>query len=210
MDKKLFLFDCDGVLVDSLKVFEGTVRECLDVIGQPIIKSREDFLDLFDDNFYTAIVQKGVDLDAFMHAAGPILARINYDEMKPFEGLLPVVAAMNRRHPLVIISSGGAKTIRSQLIHFGFDGCFEAILGSDFLLSKIDKINHAVSEFQAARDQTYYVGDTTGDIREAKTAGVKTVAVTWGWHNRERLAAVQPDFMVDKPLELLNILKQKS
>ena len=205
MDKKLFLFDCDGVLVDSLSVFEGTVRECLDAIGQPIIRSHEDFLDLFDDNFYAAIVQKGVDLQAFMQAAGPILARVNYAGMKPFGGLLPVVAAMSRRHRLVIISSGGAKTIRNQLNHFGFDGCFETILGSDFLLSKIDKINHAMSEFKANKDQTYYVGDTTGDIREAKTAGVRTVAVAWGWHSRERLAAVRPDHLVDKPQELLNI-----
>ena len=205
MDKKLFLFDCDGVLVDSLSVFEGTVRECLDVIGQPILKSREDFLDLFDDNFYTAIVKKGIDLQAFMQAAGPILARVDYSAMKPFEGLLPVVAAMSRRHLLVIISSGGAKTIRNQLSSFGFDGCFETILGSDFLLSKIDKINHAVSEFRANKDQTYYVGDTTGDIREAKIAGVRTVAVAWGWHSRERLAAVRPDYLVDKPQELLNI-----
>ena len=205
MDKKLFLFDCDGVLVDSLSVFEGTVRECLDVIGQPILNSREDFLDLFDDNFYTAIVKKGIDLQAFMQAAGPILARVDYSAMKPFEGLLPVVAAMSRRHLLVIISSGGAKTIRNQLSSFGFDGCFETILGSDFLLSKIDKINHAVSEFRANKDQTYYVGDTTGDIREAKIAGVRTVAVAWGWHSRERLAAVRPDYLVDKPQELLNI-----
>ncbi|MCX5857151.1 MAG: HAD hydrolase-like protein [Deltaproteobacteria bacterium] len=137
MDKKLFLFDCDGVLVDSLSVFEGTVRECLDAIGQPIIRSHEDFLDLFDENFYAAIVQKGVDLQAFMQAAGPILARVNYAEMKPFGGLLPVVAAMSRRHRLVIISSGGAKTIRNQLNHFGFDGCFETILGSDFLLIRL-------------------------------------------------------------------------
>ena len=205
MDKKLFLFDCDGVLVDSLKVFEQTVRECLDVIGHPILKSREDFLDLFDDNFYTMIVRKGVDLKVFMQAAGPILARVNYAEMKAFEGLLPVVAAMNRRYPLVIISSGDENTIRNELTRFGFEGCFRAILGSDFLLSKIDKINHAVSEYHADKNQTYYVGDTTGDIREAKMAGVKTVAVTWGWHNRERLAAAHPDFIIDKPLELLNI-----
>jgi phosphoglycolate phosphatase len=206
MDKKLFLFDCDGVLVDSLKVFEATVRECLDVIGQPIIKSREDFLDLFDDNFYTMIVRKGVDLKVFMQAAGPILARVNYDEMKAFEGLLPVVAAMKHRYPLVIISSGDENTIRNELTRFGFDGCFKAILGSDFLLSKIDKIHHAVSEYSADKNQTCYVCDTTGDIREAKMAGVKTVAVTWGWHNRERLAAVHPDFIIDKPSELLNIL----
>ncbi|MFH1079644.1 MAG: HAD family hydrolase [Pseudomonadota bacterium] len=205
MDKKLFLFDCDGVLVDSLQVFEGTVRECLDVIGQPILKSREDFLDLFDDNFYSAIVRKGVDLDAFMRAAGPILARVNYTEMNPVGGLLPVIAAMNRRHCLAIISSGGEKTIRNQLTHFGFDGCFRTILGSDFLLSKIDKINHAVSAFQVDKDQAYYVGDTAGDIREAKTAGIRTVAVTWGWHTRERLTASQPDYLFDKPEDLLGI-----
>jgi len=205
MDKRLFLFDCDGVLVDSLQVFEGTVRECLDVIGQPIIKSREDFLDLFDDNFYSAIVRKGVDLDAFMQAAGPILARVNYAEMNPVRGLLPVITVMSRSHFLAIISSGGEKTIRNQLTHFGFDGCFKTILGSDFMLSKIDKINHAVSAFQADKDQTYYVGDTSGDIREAKTAGIRTVAVTWGWHSRERLAAALPDYLVDQPQELLGI-----
>jgi phosphoglycolate phosphatase len=205
MDKSLFLFDCDGVLVDSLEVFEGTVRECLDVIGQPIIKSRADFLDLFDDNFYSAIVRKGVDLDAFMRAAGPILARVNYTEMNPVRGMLSVITAMNRRHFLAIISSGGEKTIRNQLTHFGFDGCFKTILGSDFLLSKIDKINHAVSAFKANKGQTYYVGDTTGDIREAKMAGIRTVAVTWGWHSRERLAAARPDYLVDKPEDLLGI-----
>jgi phosphoglycolate phosphatase len=205
MDNKLFLFDCDGVLVDSLEVFEGTVRACLDVIGQPILRTRKDFLDLFDDNFYAAIVRKGVDLDAFMKAAGPILARVDYAAMKPFPGLLPVVTAMSLRHPLVIISSGDARTIEKQLIQFGFDGHFGDILGSDFLLSKIDKINHAVVKFQADRNQTYYVGDTTGDIWEAKKAGVRTVAVGWGWHSRERLAAVHPDFLADTPEDLLKI-----
>lgn len=205
MDKKLFLFDCDGVLVDSLQVFEGTVRECLAVIGQPIIASREDFLDLFDDNFYSAIIRKGVDLDAFMRAAGPILAQVNYAEMNPVPGLLPVITAMSRCHLLAIISSGGEKTIRNQLTHFGFNGCFKAILGSDFLLSKIDKINHAVSAFRVDKGRTYYVGDTTGDIQEAKTAGITTVAVTWGWHGRKRLAAARPDHLVDQPEELLDL-----
>lgn len=205
MNEKLFLFDCDGVLVDSLQVFEGTVRECLDVIGRPVLRSREDFLDLFDDNFYTAIARKGVDLDAFMHAAGPILARVDYGAMNPVEGMLPVILDLKRRHPLVIVSSGGEKTIRNQLTLFGFDGCFEEILGSNFLLSKIDKINHAVLAYRADKERTYYICDTTGDIREAKTAGIKTVAVTWGWHDRKRLAAARPDYLVDRPSELLQI-----
>jgi phosphoglycolate phosphatase len=62
-----------------------------------------------------------------------------------------------------------------------------------------------MARFQIGRDRTYYIGDTAGDIREARAAGVRTVAVTWGWHSRERLAATQPDFLVDTPEELLSI-----
>lgn len=205
MDNKLFLFDCDGVLVDSLHVFEGTVLACLEAIGRPIVKNRDDFLDLFDDNFYAAIEGKGVNLEAFMKASVPILKRVDYAAMKPFPGLLPVVKTMSRRHRLVVISSGDAKTVATQLTRFGFDGHFEAILGSDFLLSKVAKINHAVTEFKADRDRTYYVGDTAGDIREAKQAGVRTVAVAWGWHGRKRLEAARPDFIVEEPEELLGL-----
>lgn len=200
---KLFLFDCDGVLVDSLQVFEGTVRECLDVIGQPILNSREDFLDLFEDNFYSAIVAKGVNLNAFIQASGPILARIDYNDMKPVEGMAAVVAAMQRKYPLVIISSGAERTIRNQLSHFGFDGSFKAILGSDFMLSKIDKINHAAASYGVPKDQTYYICDTTGDIREAKKAGVRSIGVAWGWHNSRRLAAADPDYLIERPQDLL-------
>jgi phosphoglycolate phosphatase-like HAD superfamily hydrolase len=31
------------------------------------------------------------------------------------------------------------------------------------------------------------------------------VAVTWGWHNRERLLAARPDFVVETPAGLLDV-----
>jgi phosphoglycolate phosphatase len=43
-DQKLLLFDFDGVLVDSLEVYEDVVRQCLERLGRPIIRNREDFL----------------------------------------------------------------------------------------------------------------------------------------------------------------------
>jgi phosphoglycolate phosphatase len=81
---KLFLFDFDGVLVDSLDVYEQTVTDCLIKINQPLTRGREEFLELFEDNFYQSLEKKGVDLDVFMKAAEDILARIDYNKMKPF------------------------------------------------------------------------------------------------------------------------------
>jgi len=49
------------------------------------------------------------------------------------------------------------------------------------------------------------VGDTVGDVLEARAAGVGTVGVAWGWHGVERLRRVKPDRMVHAPSDLLDL-----
>jgi phosphoglycolate phosphatase len=205
MMKSLFLFDFDGVLVDSLDLYAEAVARCLERIGTPIVKNREDYLVLFDGNFYESMMARGVDLTAFGQAAQEILPRIDYDAMKPFAGLIPVLEALQKEHSLAVISSNGYRTIRAMLVRFGFAPYFMEIFGSDFLFSKKEKIDHALEKYGIPKEKAFYIGDTAGDIVEARAAGVRSVAVTWGWHDRERLVAVHPDFVIDTPEGLLSI-----
>ena len=204
-ERNLFLFDFDGVLADSLDLYAEAVARCLERIGTPIVKNREDYLAFFEGNFYESMAAKGVDLVAFAGAAKEILPGIDYDAMKPFAGLIPVLEALQKDHLLAVISSNGFRTISKMLERFGFDRFFQEILGSDFLFSKKDKIAHALSKYGIDHKRTFYIGDTTGDILEAREAGVRTVAVTWGWHSQEKLVAAHPDFLVDRPEDLLQI-----
>jgi len=202
---KLFLFDFDGVLVDSLSLYEKSVNICLERIGKPLIASREEFLDLFEDNFFSAIAKRGVDVGEFMAASKAVTPALNYGVVRPVTELIPVLAELKKRHGLIIISSNSSFAIRLMLAKFGFDPYFDDVLGADFNFSKIEKILYAKGHYGTNGGHTFYVCDTAGDIREAREAGVKTVAVTWGWHPRERLERARPDAMIEQPEDLLRL-----
>jgi phosphoglycolate phosphatase len=41
------------------------------------------------------------------------------------------------------------------------------------------------------------IGDTAFDVAMGRAAGMRTIAVTWGYHPRDRLAAAGPDLVID-------------
>jgi phosphoglycolate phosphatase len=202
---KLLLFDFDGVLVDSLDVYEKTVADCLSQIGQPLTRGREEFLELFDGNFYESLAAKGVNMDKFVTASVDILSKVDYAQMKPFNAMRPILQELKKNNCLIVISSNDTPTIEKALRLYNFNGIFQEILGSDFMFSKKEKILYVAPKYNTALSGIYYIGDTIGDIKEGKQAGIKTVGVTWGWHSKEKMAASNPDYLFDNPQDLLKL-----
>ncbi len=49
------------------------------------------------------------------------------------------------------------------------------------------------------------IGDSTNDVRAAQAAGIRACAVGYGYGNRERVVALQPDFYCETPDELIGL-----
>ncbi len=47
--------------------------------------------------------------------------------------------------------------------------------------------------------------ELSGNIVAAKKAGVRVAAVTWGYNSQKALAKQDPDYVVNKPHELIDL-----
>jgi phosphoglycolate phosphatase len=76
---------------------------------------------------------------------------------------------------------------------------FRHVQGTDGFAPKPDPevIVRALAALRIPPERAAMVGDTDRDVRAARAAGVRAVAVTYGGWSRERLAALQPDASLD-------------
>jgi len=79
------------------------------------------------------------------------------------------------------------------------------VLGAEQARSKVEKIQTIAARHPNA--EIYYVGDTRGDILEARQAGAKAVGAAWGWHGADRLRQANPDFIAESLEELEAFLR---
>lgn len=189
MDKKLIIFDFDGVLVDSLFIAHE--------INQEVNKNftLETYQSLLDGNIYEALNDKNNEWVAHpnFHA--------RYEE-KTRELTVPAqmkeyLEALRAQYTLVVVSSTPTNMIQKILEREGVLPCFSKILGSDVHTSKVVKITALLKEYAVVPSETIFITDTVGDVREGRQCGVPAVAVTWGFQKKEALIASEPFAVVD-------------
>ena len=83
---------------------------------------------------------------------------------------------------------------------------FQSVLGAETPGSKAQKLSGAAKRLCVPPGRVYMVGDSVSDIREAKLAGVTSVAVTWGYHSEQKLVREGPDYLVHAPQEIAELL----
>ena len=204
--KNLLIFDYDGVLVDSFDIFMTQFIRACEREGMHHIAGREQFLELFEGNMYEGMLGMGMQKEQILRIVYTMRdgLRRQQKNLRLFKGIKEALHELSKEHALMIVTSNETRTVAEFLdahrIHF-----FDEVIGSDREPSKVKKIEYIRTTY--AGYQYFYIGDTAGDIREGRCAGVKTVAVTWGWHTEQRLREASPDYLVHSPEELVHLFR---
>ncbi len=202
----ILVFDYDGVIVDSLELFmKFFLQACIDLNVEGI-KTRDDFLRLFEDNMYSSLMGEGLSPGEIEVVISKVKNNLlaNHHRMKVFPGMRKVLYSLSKRYTLFLITSNDSEVVKDFLVLNHLD-LFAGIHGCETSSSKVDKIKLIKN---LTNEECYYIGDTIGDIIEGKRAGALTVAVGWGWHPMNRLLKASPDYLAYTPKDLLKIFKQ--
>ena len=202
MVDRVLIFDFDGVLADSLDVFEVCVQAACREARAPAPADRAAFLRLFDGNLFAGLQAAGVPADALPALIAALRRHLETraGEYRLWPGIPEALARLAQTSAVFVVTSGIAGVVAGVLRRHGVT-CVQRVLGAEEGTGKVAKIRAAAA---ACPDvPCFYVGDTCGDVLEGREADARTVAAAWGWHDAARLRATQPDHLLHAPPELV-------
>ncbi|MDG6228763.1 MAG: HAD-IA family hydrolase [Candidatus Thermoplasmatota archaeon] len=200
----ILIFDYDGVIVDSLDLFMDYFIQACKQEGFEEIGSKQVFLSLFDGNMFEKMLEKGMSreqIKRIMYFMRDELV-LNQEKLQVFPGMRQVLKTLSSNNSLYIITSNESHVV-NQFLSLHQLTMFKNIIGSEKEPSKVKKIQMIIE--QNGHNNVFYIGDTVGDILEGKKAKVDTVAVSWGWHDLQKLRKIDPSYLVSRPEDLIHL-----
>jgi len=205
-------FDYDGVIVDSFDQLLAAAQKAVAASAVGRAPTREDFETIEDLTAAGIAAKLGIPKSDMRLYAARLHAALAGDDYAPplFSDVPAMLRTLAQRHTIVIITSNLAHLVQQGLRGAQLEGCISLILDGLQPGTKSEKIQRALTKFAARPQESFMIGDTRSDIRHGKAAGVRTVAVTWGYQKRHTLEQEEPEFLVDSPNELLSLIQQSS
>lgn len=192
---ELIVFDWDGTLMDSTGAIANAIRGAAqdlelpvptfeqaayviglglsDALKKVVPDLKEDQVQHFSDRYRHHFVQRAKDL-------------------VPFDGIPEMLADLRNQPVPVTIATGKSRAgLNNALAEAQWGHFFISTRCADEGPPKPDPwmLNDLCAELGVAAERTVMIGDTTHDLGMAASAGAESIAVSYGAHDADALAA---------------------
>lgn len=208
------IFDLDGTILDTLPDLHNSLNYALDSMGYET-KTFQQVRSLVGNgigNLIKTAVPQGtgdekinICLNTFIEHYKNNLAVLT----KPYEGILSALKELKTRGIKLGVLSNKRDEAVQVLVNTFFPHIFDYVSGEkDGVPRKPHPqgVFNALNELNVNSKNALYVGDSDVDIETAKNADLSCIAVSWGFRDKSVLIPLKPEYIIDKPSLLADII----
>ncbi|HNW71861.1 MAG TPA: HAD family hydrolase [Candidatus Paceibacterota bacterium] len=203
---KLIIFDWSGVIKDGLESNLWICNKIFEKFGVPTI-SLEEFKENYElpyMNFFKKYIPS-LTLEEERIIYKKYIFDINCPKSKSCLGIIELIKKLKENnYHLAVVSSDFPGTIFAEIKEYGLENIFDDVITG--IYNKLEGVNNVIKKRNFDLSNTFFVGDTNHEIEVARQAGIKSIAVTWGFCSEQKLKLENPDYLVHNSNELEKIL----
>lgn len=131
----------------------------------------------------------------------------------PYPGILKLLRDLRAQGLGTAVVSNKPDPVVRRLAADCFENLFDAAIGEQPGLRRKPAPDMTVATLRALgvrADEALYLGDSEIDVAAAGSAGMDCVCVSWGFRPRAFLQTLSPLAIIDRPDELLSLLRSES
>ncbi len=208
------VFDLDGTLLDTLGDLRNSVNFALEKNGLPERSTEE--IRSFVGNGIRLLMERSVPVNTPIEILDKCFIdfKQHYREnsavlTKPYDGILDLLNTLKAENIKLSVVSNKADFAVKALVEEYFPGIFDCAYGEKEGIKRKpypDSVFAVLNEMGANPKKTVYVGDSEVDIETSKNANLPCIAVTWGFRDKKVLKELKPEYIIDKPIEIKDII----
>lgn len=206
----LLIFDLDGTLMDSGDtIYESTLQSFAEN-GIEGTMDRVRFNKMIGAHFEDIFVDFGIavpNFEKFLETY-KYLYFLNIHMSRFYPGVLDTLDTLyDRGFRLALLTTKGQDQATKIAKHFHLDSRLHYVMGRRPEIANKpspEPVQYICSHFDIPLEETMVIGDTEFDIGSGKNAGAATTAVTYGYRTPDALKELKPDYIINRPMELLD------
>lgn len=208
MSVKVIIFDFDGTVADTLDAVVNISNDLAREFGYRHIDP-DEVANLRNLSSREIVRQSGISIFKLPILLRKVISALRQDMqyLKPVKGIKEALVQLKSEgNELVILTSNSEANVRVFLENNEMQDLFSYIYSENKLFSKHKKIINFIRKNKLLPEEVIYVGDETRDIEASQKVPIKVIAVTWGFNSKLALIKQHPDFLIDTPRELLEVM----
>jgi len=208
------IFDLDGTLVDTLQDIADGLNSALRQGGLP--EHDRATVRAWVGDGVSRLVERSLPLAKRQRAAAiEQEVRRHFDASpvstaRPYAGIEGLLAELRRRRLQLAVLSNKTHSIAVEVVRRLFRPqtfrCVRGLVDGGQRKPHPGAALKLLEELGLSSSETLLVGDSAVDITTASNAGMRSVAVSWGFRDRRQLESRRPTWLIDEPRQLLEIL----